>query len=118
MQRLLFSSTFLLIFFFACKSETEQPSVQKTTGCQPGKDTINLLTTFKKDTDKTPTDRFYSIVSFITNKGFFKPQVQKNGKLMIEVSFLPQGRIRKMMHVPGYTSRNGSSQIILTVIVQ
>ena len=89
-MRHLFYCCIFLVIVFACKSETkEQPqpqeqSAQNVNDCLSGKDTINLVTTFTKDTANTPTNRFYSIVSFMTGKGLFKPIVSKAGKLEIE----------------------------------
>jgi hypothetical protein len=79
----------LLVTIYACKYETrqvgtEERSVQQAKECPPGKDTINLVTTFTIDTVKAPTERFYSIAKFIKNKGFFKPNINKTGKLKIE----------------------------------
>ena len=87
----------LLYFFvftatlFACKSDetTKQIQIaakpaQPIKDCPPGKDTFNLVTTFTKDTAKTPTELFYSIVGFINSKGLFKPTNDKARKLKIE----------------------------------
>jgi len=88
--RHLFYSTILLVTIFACNSETSEQvqkvelSVQQVKDCTPGRDTLNFVTAFTKDTVNTSTDRFYSIVSFITNKGLFKPNSNQNGKLKVE----------------------------------
>jgi hypothetical protein len=84
-----FFSFIFLTTIFACKSQTKEKllpkqAVQQTTECLPGEDTINLVTTFTKDTAKTPTDRFHLIVHFITDKGNFKPSITKSGALKIQ----------------------------------
>jgi hypothetical protein len=76
------------VIIFGCKSETEEAQTKKETAqpvkeCPPGEETINLTTTFTKDTAKAPTSGFYSIVQFISDKGLFKPTVTKSGKLDI-----------------------------------
>jgi hypothetical protein len=84
-----FYAYILLVTIFACKSETKEHSrIEQQPGkqgkeCPPGEVTINLVTIFTKDTAKTPTDRFYSIVSFIRGKELFKPNIYKTGKLKI-----------------------------------
>ncbi len=89
MRHFLYYFIFLMTIF-ACKSETkekplpkEQPVLQ-TTECLAGEVTINLVTTFTKDTAKTPTNRFHLIVRFITDKGNFKPSNSKSGSLKIQ----------------------------------
>lgn len=72
----------------ACKSETKETqnakeNIQAIKECLTGEDTINLITTFTKDTAKTPTDQFYSIVRFISRRGLFKPSIDKNGRLQV-----------------------------------
>lgn len=73
----------------ACNSEkikevgTVKHLINPVKDCQPGEDTFNFVTTFIKDTATTPTDDFYSIVSFISGKGHFKPSVNQNGKLKV-----------------------------------
>jgi hypothetical protein len=89
-MRHFFHSFIFLATIFACKSKTKQhpqikeQSVQHITECAPSKDTINLVTTFTKDTAKTPTVRFYSIVRFITDKGLIKPNIDKTNNLKTE----------------------------------
>jgi hypothetical protein len=79
-----------IVTLFACKfKRATQPvkttqSAQHEVDCPPGEDTINFVTTFTKDTAKIPTNRFYSIVSFVADKGLFKPTLSKTGDLKIE----------------------------------
>jgi hypothetical protein len=79
-----------IVTLFACKfKRATQPvkttqSAQHKVDCPPGEDTINFVTTFTKDTAKIPTNRFYSIVSFVADKGLFKPTLSKTGDLKIE----------------------------------
>ena len=75
----------------ACKSDETTKQIQTTAqparsikDCPPGEDTVNLVTTFTKDTANTPTELFYSLVGFIKSKGLFKPTTDKAGKLKIE----------------------------------
>lgn len=72
----------------ACKLETKETQNAKETtqpikDCPPGEDTINVITTFTKDTAKSPTDQFHSIVRFISEKGLFKASIDKNGRLQM-----------------------------------
>ena len=78
---------FLVVLLYACKSGTTtkvNEPIPQTKGCQTGNDTINIIITFSKDTIKAPTERFYSVVNFVTEKGLFKPQLDKADKLRIE----------------------------------
>ena len=88
-MRYLFYSLIFLVTIYACKSENREAKTTKAVGqqteeCPPGEDTINFITTFTKDTAKTPTDRFNSIVRFISDKGLFKANLTKAGTLKIE----------------------------------
>lgn len=89
-MRHLFYSCVFLITVVACKSEIKEQPHRKEKGlhhvkdCPVSEDTINLITTFTKDTIETPSTRFYSIISFIGQKGLFKPNLDKRGKLKIK----------------------------------
>ena len=83
-MRYVFHFIILLATIGACNSEIKEAETakvvaKKTDNCLPGQDTINIITTFIKDTAISPTERFYSIVNFITEKGMFKPTVDKAG---------------------------------------
>src|SRR5881296_2682153 len=89
-MRLYYCLGILLATILACKSRTieqlhtKKQQVQQIKDCPPGEDTLNIVTTFCGDTAKTPTGRFYSIVSLITSRGLFKPDLYKTGKLKFE----------------------------------
>lgn len=90
MRHLLYSCAFIATLL-TCKSDetTKQhqrdtPPAQQIKDCPPGEDTINLITTFTKNTTKTPTDLFYSIIDFIHSKKLFKPNADEAGKPKIE----------------------------------
>lgn len=87
MQHLFYPLIFL-VTISSCKSETNKAKTTKEAAqpvneCTQGEETINLTTTFTKDTAKAPTNRFYSIVQFISDKGHFKPATTNTGKLDI-----------------------------------
>lgn len=87
-MRYLFYSFICLVTISSCKSETKEAKTAKEEAqpvkeCPPGEETIDLTTSFTKDTANAPTNRFYSIVHFISDKGLFKPTVTKTGKLNI-----------------------------------
>jgi hypothetical protein len=87
-MRYLFYSFIFLVTFSSCSSETKEAKTTKEEAkpvkdCPPGEETIILTTAFNKDTAKAPTNRFYSIVHFIADKGLFKPTITKAGKLNI-----------------------------------
>lgn len=51
--------------------------------CLPGRDTVQIVISFVKDSLKTPTVNFYSIVNLILKKGGFKPQLDDNDRLKL-----------------------------------
>lgn len=78
---------FVLLTLYACspnnKVEKAAP-ISTSTECKEGKDTINHITSFSKDTSNVPAERFFSVVDFIVAKGLFKPHLVKTGKLKIQ----------------------------------
>jgi hypothetical protein len=87
MRQFLYLSIFW-VTLLTCKSKIKETTlpinkVKYIKECPPGGDTINLVTTFTKDTAKAPLDRFQSIVRFISDKGLFKPYTDKNGRLKV-----------------------------------